>query len=308
MLRNFKNILNINPITFCENVYLCNPRGEILSHRQRVDRKIKNIFRLLERNDARQVIDGISTQGRRSLLLTDSSEGVIVFDLSFALRYGLIVAIIPQFSRNEMLEICKGRLMSIMDMTDDIRSDAFSSLLTPITDEATNFAERLIAMRSVSEELREPFVSNSMSISKLMAIARTISSFYGCTIEIIPKDIRENIETESEFSHSTYAFALSLLTLLARTYSADRGATLLLRLDETGFYFDISFKIAEQYQGLVLSELAPSLKHLIKVMDERANGCVFAQRENVFIFRGFPWNKLPDSKDLKKKRNQFLYE
>lgn len=308
MLKNFKNVLNINSITFCEDVYLCNLRGEMLSNRQRADRKIKNIFHLLEKNDAHQVIENISRWGRRSLILTDSREGVIVFDLSFALRYGLIIVIIPQFSKNEMLEICKKRLIPIMEMTEDIRSEAFSLLPTPVSDEVVNFAERLIALVSVEKDFSEPFISNSITISELMATARTICSFYGCSFEIILKNIQENIETESEFSHRTYAFALSLLSLLARTYSADRGGTLLLRLDETGFYFDFSFKIAEQYQGLILSDVAPSLKHLIRVMDERANGCVFAQREDVFIFRGFPWNKLPDSKDLKKRRNQFLYE
>ena len=155
--------------------------------------KLRIFFICSKKNDAHQVIENISRWGRRSLILTDSREGVIVFDLSFALRYGLIIVIIPQFSKNEMLEICKKRLIPIMEMTEDIRPEAFSLLPTPVSDEVVNFAERLIALVSVEKDFSEPFISNSITISELRATARTICSFYGCSFEIILKNIQENI-------------------------------------------------------------------------------------------------------------------
>ena len=66
-------------------------------------------------------------------------------------------------------------------------------------------------------------------------------------------------------------------------------------------------KIFHDFANLDLKTNAGELENLIARADERIFDHVCKQEGGRFVFRGFPWLRMPDSADLKEKKREFIY-
>ena len=96
-------------------------------------------------------------------------------------------------------------------------------------------------------------------------------------------------------------------SILAINYASHRSADIRIRFDELGIYFDAVIDLATDFANLDLKTNAGELENLIARADERIFDHVCKQEGGRFVFRGFPWLRMPDSADLKEKKREFIY-
>ena len=101
MQLNFTDIYDNPPIVFAEDVYLCNHLGEVITFRRGKSNRILNTLSILKNEDVKFIRENMSFPGTRPLMLVESSEGPIIFDLSLCPRYSLLIAIVPYIDKNE---------------------------------------------------------------------------------------------------------------------------------------------------------------------------------------------------------------
>ena len=188
---------------------------------------------------------------------------------------------------------------------------ARSALLSYIgleTDFELIFAKRLLSVSRSGEYYSHLFKTNLEVFQEISEIAESFGRFYGCRFHLSYKDITEEIDPKNEFCFESCAFAIISLAFLTRTYSASREAQINVHLDELGFYFDLTFDIAEQYSSQRLAECAPELINLTERAYDHMFDCFCAQREGRFIARAFLWLRTPNSADIKEKKAKFIYD
>ena len=96
MQRRFNPILDELPTPFCEDVYLLDKNGRVIGARQGTDRKINNIFSIIENSELDFVKENMLFFNIHPLFLVNSIDGVIILDLSLFNKKGIFMAIIPQ--------------------------------------------------------------------------------------------------------------------------------------------------------------------------------------------------------------------
>lgn len=308
MLKRYNNILDNDPIIFAEDVYLFTDLGEHLTGRYSLERKIRNIFSMISSEDARLLKSNMSFPGFRPLMLMDSIEGPIVFDFSLYPKFGLLIGILPYISRRDLLILSLSELSQRIILSEDMKVEAEQYLECTASDDALDFANRLLAVRRSGEYFSFLLKTNSEVFSAMLDITESFGRFYGCQVELSFDKIYDNFEPKNAFCFESFAFSLVNLLFLSRNYSANRGARVKIRVDEMGFYYDFEFDIAEQYNGKDLSKTAPELKYLMSRADDRMFTCFSLQKGNKFILRAFPWLRMPDSADLKERRERFIYD
>ena len=308
MLKNSKNIFETPPILFAEDVYLCNEFGDILTGRFKTQRKIKNIFKIMGTHNVRFIRDNMALPGFRPLIFVDTPEGLAIFDLSLCPKFGLVILIFPDFSREEMLALLSTNLAQRSTISPEIKIEAVNYKGYPIEDKALIFKDRLLEVRRSGEYFTYLLKSNSQVVDTMLDIINSLGRFYGCDIHITLDNIYDNFEPKNSFCFESFAFSLISLIFLARNYSDTRGATIKIHVDEMGFYFDFGFRIAKQYGGEQISNIAPELKHLLKKAEFRIFNCITYQKDGTFILRAFPWLRTPDSADLKERMEDFIYD
>lgn len=306
--KNFKKSVEKDPVIFTEDVYLCTKFGEILTGRYAVSRKIKNIFDVLDDSDVRFLRKSMSLPGFTPLAFVGSREGIIIFDLSLCPKFGLMIAIFPHFSREDILGLAASDLSYRAMISSNLILDINAYKNFTVSAKAKIFADRMLAVCRSGEYFSFLLKTNSEIFSAMSEIAKSLSVFYGSDLNVTFGKVSDDFELKNEFCFESYAFSIINLIFLARNYSATRNASLKICIDEMGVYFDFVFRIAEQYQNYELYNIAPELKNLSTVAADRIFNCFSVQKDGVFAFRGFPWLRLPDSADLKAKEEDFIYD
>ena len=305
MLKKFNPILQDKTILFNEDVYLFNDSGKVFSGRHGMN-CVKNIFDIVDKGEIPFVRENIFFAGLHPLLLVDSSMGPIFIDDSLFAAYRLLIAVIPHFSRNEVLAIVKNKLKSITLVSPSIKTELESIAKVQFDDSHNDFAERLLSTHRGTYYYRVHGLTSG-EISMLMSeIAYDYSRFCGCELEF-------NIygaglfEMKNDLCIDSYIFSLVSLLFAARNYSASRKAKMDVFLNEMGVYFEFGFEIANDFKTLSFFTDVKEIKNFKFRASSRLFDCDYYQNESVFAVRGFPWFKHPDSADLKERRREFIY-
>ena len=308
MLKRSGNVLDNDPIIFAEDVYLFTDKGELLTGRYSLKRKIRNAFSLISPEDVRLIKEHMSFPGFRPLVLVDSLEGPMIFDFSLYPKFGLMIGIFPYISREDLLILSSNELSRRIILSDAIKGEAQRYVGHTASEGALAFAERVLSVKRSCENYTFILKTNSEVFSSMLDIVESFGSFYGCRFELSFDKICDDFEPKNNFCFESFAFSLISLLFLARNYSAHREAKLKICVDDMGFYYDLGFEMAEQYREQAIIGTAPVLKHLMSKAEDRMFTCFCIQKNGEFVLRAFPWLRTPDSADLKERRERFIYD
>ena len=305
MLKKFTPIIQDEPILFKEDVYLFTDSGKVLSGRQGRE-PIKNIFSLVDKEEQRFVYENMFFAGLQPLLLVDSSIGPIFIDDSLFGTFRLLIAILPHFSRDEILAVVKDKIKSIVLASPKMKKELEWDYKIKFDETHNDFAERLLTTHRGIYYYRVHGRTNGELSLLLSEIAYDYSHFCGCEFEFNSYgaglfEMKNNLCVES------YIFALTSLLFTARNYSKRGRAKIDVFFDEMGIYFEFGFEIAEEYRSMNLIYDAPEVKNFKTWSTNRLFECEFYQNERAFAVRGYPWYKHPTSADLKEERKEFIY-
>ena len=305
MLKKYNPIIQDKTILFNEDVYLFNDSGNVFSGRQGRER-VKDIFAIVDKSDIPFIRDNIFFAGLHPLLLVDSRLGPIFIDDSLFATYRLLIAVIPHFSRNEVLAIVKNKLKSITLVSPSIKTELEVIGEVQFDDSHNDFAERLLSTHRGTYYYRVHGLTNGEIAMLMSEIAYDYSRFCGC-------ELKFNIygaglfEMKNDLCVDSYIFSLLSLLFAARNYSAGRKAKMDVFLNEMGVYFEFGFEIANEFKTLSFLTDVKEIKNFKFRASSRLFDCDYYQNESLFAVRGFPWFKHPDSADLKERRREFIY-
>lgn len=308
MQLNFTDIYDNPPIVFAEDVYLCNHLGEVITFRRGKSHRILNTLSILKNEDVKFIRENMSFPGTRPLMLVESSEGPIIFDLSLCPRYSLLIAIVPYIDKNELLSFVKSGELSRINLSEEIKRQLDTLSSVQISEKSIDFAERISSLHRYTEYAKFFLQTNVDMMDEISEISRTFGMFYGCRVRPHFHSLRNDIEFANEICLESYSFAMATLTFLARNFSATREADMHIYCEECGIYFDFSFDIAEQFSAQELIFSSPELAYFVKRANEMFLTHFYTQNENHFKIRILPWLRRPDSADLKEIREKFIYD
>lgn len=305
MLNKFNPITQDTPIVFNEDVYLITDSGKVLAGRHGGE-PIKNIFSLTLPSELTFVYDNMFFAGLQPLLLIDSETGPIFIDDSLFGSHRLLIAIIPHFSRAEVLAIVKEKLSSIVLasplMKEELKWDYYISFDTSHQE----FAERLINTHRGPFYYRVHGRTNGDLSMMISEVVYDYSSFCGCELEFNVHNIGL-FEMKNDLSTDALIFALVSLLFIAREYSTSRRAKMDLFFDEMGIYFEFGFELASEHREKPLIKESELLKNFKFWASSRLFECDYYQNNRAFAVRGFPWFVHPNSADIKEPKKEFIY-
>ncbi len=305
MLKNFKPIIQDIPMIFAEDVYLLSDSGNVLSGRHRGE-PIKNVFALIDSSGLELIRDNMFFAGLKPLLLVDSTKGPILIDTSFFGTYRTFIAIIPHFSRAEILAIVKEKLNSIVKSNGNLKDELEICCGIDFDISHDGFAERLLNTHRGIYYYRTHGRTNG-ELSMLMSeIAFDFSTFCGCDLQINIQGAGL-FEMKNDLCIDSYIFALTSLLLLARNYSLSTRAKMDVYFDPMGIYFEFGFEIANEFRRKSLLREAEEAKNFSFRASSRLFDCDYYQNERAFAVRCYPWFKHPNSSNIKEKRREFIY-
>ena len=306
MLKKFNSIIQDQPIIFNEDVYLFLDSGKVLTGRHG-EKLIKNVFDLIDLNEFLFVRENMFFAGLHPILLVESTLGPILIDVSLFGAYRLFIAVIPHFSREEMLALAKDELKSIVKPSPKMKSILLECEYdVTIEERHREFVERLINTHRGAYYYRVHGKTNGELSMFMSEIAYDYSVFCGCNLELTVNGVGL-FEMQNELCVDSYIFALTSLLFLARNYSKSRRAKLDIFFDEMGVYFEFGFEICEDYLSLSLLQEAAELKNFKFRSFSRLFDCDFYKSDRVFAVRGYPWFKHPNSANIKQPKIEFIY-
>lgn len=294
------------PTVFDESVYLCDASGKVLLSRQGSAPKIKNIFELLPESEKSFLRDNLLFYGLKPLALVDSKVGAIIIDCLLFAKYRTAVAIIPDFSIEELSRIVKSDLSYILKM-----SPSMKEIIGAISNEASigtreRFIDGLLSIHP-TESYMSFYGKDNAEIAVMMSdLAFSLSGFYGAALEVSVVGAND-FDMANMPCMTSYIFALSACLLAAREYSANRAARLKLIFDEMGVCMELGFKLAEEYRSIELSRRSEGISHLLRSADSRLFICNAYQDEKAFVISAYPWVREPNSSDLKERKPELIY-
>ena len=308
MLKKFNDIFGDYPHVFEEDLYLCNEYGAVLTRRSSGKDIFQNVFSILPTEEVAFIKENMSFAGFRSMILVDSAVGPIFFDLSLSPMFRLLMVIVPHISSEEIFSLARGELSERITPSPRMR-EVFKSLSSaPISDSARAFIDWSMLPYRSSAYCGCLFRTTLDVLGGISELSAAVGRFCGCDIYLSFDELDDDADFKNTFCFESYFFAIVTLSLFARNYSASRGAHIRIRYDELGIYFDVIVGVAEQYRDMDLTSFAKEITNLASRADERMFGNVTLQKKGRFVFRGFPWLRIPDSADLKEKKAKFIYD
>ena len=305
MLKKFKPITQEKPILFNEDVYLIDDSGKVLCGRHKGDR-IKNIFAHMDANELLFIRENMFFAGLKPLLLVQSSLGAIFIDDSLFGSYRLLIAIVPHFSRQEVLAMVSDKIKSIVLASPDMKDELAMASCVEFDQSHDEFCERLLSTHRGAYYYRVHGRMNG-DISMMMSeIAYDFSRFCGCELELTTNGVGL-FEMKNDLCIDSYVFALTSLLFTARNCSSTGKAKMDVYFDEMGIYFEFGFEIAEEYRSISLQNEVSELKNFKFRAENHLFNCDFYQNDRAFAVRAYPWFKHPNSADIKEKRKEFIY-
>ncbi len=305
MHKRYTNTLIDTPILLFDDAYLCDDAGNVFAFRAGAE-KVKNIFSIVDSEDMACIRENALFYGLKPLLLVNSSLGPIFVDCSLFADYRLFVGIVPYFKANEILALTRTYLNSIVKPSALLKRRLEEISNIDLTEHHIEFANRISELYRGESYYRVHGRTNAELAIMMSEIARAHSTFWGCDLDIYTVGVRE-FDLQNEPSIKSFIFALVSLCTLARNYSAHRSARLELIFEERGVYFEFGFPIAEEFRKTILSKEAPELINFMRNSEMRFFECICAQDDKAIAIRGFPVHRIPDSGDLKERKQKLIY-
>ena len=305
MLKKINPITQDVPILFNKDVYLFTDSGKVLTGRHKRE-TLNDIFFILDQEELSFIRDNMFFVGLHPLLLVESSMGPILIDDSLFASYRLPVAIIPHFSRDEVLTIVKERLHTIVLPSPKMKVELEWEHNISLDNSHDEFAKRLLTTHRGANYYRVHGKTNGEISMMMSEIAYDFSRFCGCELEFNIYGVGL-FEMKNNLCIDSYIFALTSLLFSARNYSANIKAKMDVYFEEIGISFEFGFEVADEFKSLSLLQEAKELKNFKFRASSRLFDCDYYQNERAFAVRGYPWFKHPNSADLKEKRREFIY-
>lgn len=305
MNRNFTPLARA-PRIYEENVYLCDSSGKVLASRSSGDVKIRNVFELLPESEKSFLRDNLLFYGIKPLALVDSRLGPILIDCSLFGQFRSVVAIVPRFDKTDLAPLSRNELFMILKLSPRMKEVLSPYFDKDCSDGHARFCESLLSIHR-GEGYYSFFGKNSAEIAVMMSdLAFAIGDFCGAELEVSVIGA-DDFDIANMPCMTSFSYALTTLTLLARKYSATRGAKMRLIFDEMGVFFEFGFPLASEYSKIELSREAPELVEFLCSADSRFFICHSYQDDRAFAVRGYPWVREPSSSDLKLPKPELIY-
>ena len=149
-------------------------------------------------------------------------------------------------------------------------------------------------------------MTNDEIVEIMLDLSGYIADFCGCGLNVSVKDIGF-FELENDFSVMLFMFSMIMLSLLARKYSADRGAYMEIRFNKLGVYFGFKFAIASQYRNIMLIDKRSDLQRFLEHIDKYNIIYEYYKDFEEFEVVIYPWVRVPTSPTLKKGKENLIY-
>ena len=162
MLKKFNPILEKTPVIFCDDVYLADKNGDVLSYRQGRERNIKNIFRLLEERELDFVRKNYLLSNFYPFLLVKSSEGLMLLDFALFITNRVFVAIIPHLSEDKILSICKSRFSMQIFPSPSLKESFDTAEIIEFDNTYNQNNKKQYSASEIFEEVTEPLIDNPL--------------------------------------------------------------------------------------------------------------------------------------------------
>jgi hypothetical protein len=288
------------------DIYLFDSSGKIISSRESSAYEVDNILNIISDDGRKTLSESLKECYMYPLTLVDSHIGPMLINTSLFAKYGLMVAIVAHFSREETIAIAQKYLQSRVRIAHSLikNSELIDSI--ELTDEQTVFAKRILAMHRPLRYYDVHGKTNGDLASMICDVVMDTSVFYGCKVIASIEGIGA-YELSKSFCVDSYMFSLTLCLLAARKYSSSRDMKMKICFDPIGISLEISFLLADCLGDAF--EFG-STQEIVKLnVGLQRNGGLYELKQNgrEVILRIFPWVLEPDSSDLKKKEVQFIY-
>lgn len=306
MHKNFNPIIDGSLQTFCEDVYLFDRHGNVIFCRQGIDRKIINIYDIVGKECMNFIKKNSVLSNINPIILLESIDGVIFFDVSLLNKKGIFVAIIPHFPKTRVLEIVKSKCSFVL-ADPKIQENLHSVKARELTREECIFADRLRMLHYFEIYYSQTHGKTNAEIADMMLdFAHGIASFIGCYVECNVRGISV-FEIKNELCVYSYKFMLFILCFASRIYSEERKAIIDIYFDEMGVFMNLSFKLADVYDDMNIFEL-DAFDQLLRDAQNDKFLIEYEKNGDNISFCGYLWQHSSDYEHIKKKRIDLIYK
>lgn len=306
MQKKFNPIIDGPPPIFCEDVYLLDKYGKVILCRQESNRKMVNIFDVIDKDEIDFIEENAILSNITPLLLVKSTKGVVILDISLLNKKGVFMAIIPHFSKKQTFEILKTEC-SFLAISPKIKTEWSLANKRELTNDEHNFAGRLKMLYYLEIYSHHTHGKTNAEIAEMMLdFAHEIASFVGCGIECNIRGI-SIFEIKNELCIYSYKFMLFIFCFASRIYSEKRYTRIDIYFDEMGIFINLSFEIADIYKNIDIVTKT-GIINLIKHEQNNRFLLEHLQNERELLFCVYLWQHSADYEHIKKKRTDIIYE
>lgn len=288
---------------FYENIYLFTESGKIIAGREHKRSKHTSFYGLIMPEDAAFInrwLESYATE-RYAVVLGARGDSLVLIDRSLYEGCGLLIA----FSSELLPEVlCRaGRGSASFLLARCVISDS-ASILLEAAGNGKSVASDDAAIAALFERIgligglvdgSDGLLSDTEETAGYMArSAESCATLFGCGIRILCADDL-SVEVENPLAVSAYLRTVAVLLTSARSFANGRRATLELRSDRMGIYYDVTFDVFSGEDGSGLHSVA-DLKRVFF-----ADPMSFLMLDgNRIICRSFPWEHVYTREELKK--------
>lgn len=299
MQRKFNSFTDGSPLLFYEDVYLLDKCGNVILYRQGFDRKIKNIYEIIDRDELDFIKDNITFSNINPLLLVSANDGLVFLDLSLLSKKGIWIAIIPHFSREKTLEIIKLGCSFVLS-SPKIQKELQFSIKRDLSDNERIFANRLKMLYRAEIYNSQTHGKTNIELADMMLeLVYNFSSFIGCEVECNVCGI-SIFELKNELCIYSYKFMLFLLCFASYVYSENRCAKIDIHFDKMGIFMNVSFEVDDIYLNTNFDTMT-WLNNLINYAKDDKLLLEYTQNNKEILLCGYLWQYSADYEHIKKK-------
>lgn len=295
---NKKSILCINKYlpAICEDIYLCDRRGNVIVARERLVDKITNIFACIDPRDLNFLNGELNSYPSSPFALVNSKIGGLLVDVSAFASLGTLLVIATNLEAVDVLCAAETHLRGeltvapSLSLSCDHREPSNESLvlINKLKPLYTLLAQPHIGAHSVSYEALEA-----------LNVIRFFSEVCACSVQVSVR-ASDVAELENELCIARLCASLACFFTVAHKYSAQRLAEIEVISDAVGVRIECSFDAAEQFSENGLFDIPKELLAFIKNADEHFFMCQCRSHEKRITLSAFPWKVKALSSDLKK--------
>ena len=299
-------LLENTPELHCGDIYLFNSTGKIISSREYGLHSIENIFGVISARDLGVLRAHLQDCYLRPLILIESQIGLMIIDVSLFARHGIMTALVPNFSREEVLAITQKHFADKMRVPDYLAQEIQGAADVYLTDEHEDFAKRIHNMHRSAPYYQVHGKTNGELATMMCEVAMAVSDFYGCR-SIVSIEGVGVYELLKKLCVESYIFSLTLCSLASRKYCADRSMTMKICFDSSGICLEMAFILANCLGDFFKLEDTEEITKLKRGLQTNGGLYEINEKGRDVTLKIHPYFLEPDSTDIKKKKIPFIY-